>query len=80
MELRHLRYFVDIARLENMSKVAEKNHVAQSALSRVVAVLEVDTNMAWSASIPFRPSVEIFRDFALNYYREMGGVKAPETP
>ena len=152
MELQHLRYFVDIARLENMSKVAEKNHVAQSALSRVVAVLEkeletklraycyqagfvptiigevslpvgqrnlmdttperrivvltsqdvaltdlfwgenycilpirdpvclIDTSMAWSASIPLRPSVEIFRDFALNYYREMDGVKAPETP
>ena len=40
MELQHLRYFLDIARLESISRAAEKNHVAQPALSRVVSVLE----------------------------------------
>ena len=34
MELQHLRYFLDIARLESVSRAAEKNHVAQPALSR----------------------------------------------
>lgn len=38
--MQHLRYFLDIARLESVSRAAEKNHVAQPALSRVVAVLE----------------------------------------
>lgn len=40
MELQHLRYFVDIARLESISRAAEHNHVAQPSMSRVVAQLE----------------------------------------
>lgn len=40
MELQHLRYFLDIARFESISKAAQHNHVAQPALSRVVARLE----------------------------------------
>ncbi len=28
MELQHLRYFIDIARLESVSRAAEQNHVA----------------------------------------------------
>lgn len=40
MELQHLRYFLDIARLESVSQAAELNHVAQPALSRVIARLE----------------------------------------
>lgn len=40
MELQHLRYFLDVARLESISRAAEKNLVAQPAMSRVVALLE----------------------------------------
>ena len=46
MELQHLRYFVDIARLESISKAAEQNHVAQPALSRVVSLLEKEFGAA----------------------------------
>ena len=40
MELRQLRYFVTIARLENMTSAAEALHVAQPALSTQLAKLE----------------------------------------
>jgi LysR family transcriptional regulator, transcription activator of glutamate synthase operon len=40
MELRQLKYFVEVARLEHFSMAAETLHVAQSALSRQVGLLE----------------------------------------
>ncbi|RDI41858.1 LysR family transcriptional regulator [Falsibacillus pallidus] len=40
MELRQLRYFVEVARIEHFSKAAESLHIAQSALSRQVGLLE----------------------------------------
>lgn len=40
MELRTLRYFLEIACEENMTKAAERLHVSQSALSRQVKSLE----------------------------------------
>lgn len=40
MELRSLKYFLEIAREENMSKAAERLNVSQSALSRQVKLLE----------------------------------------
>lgn len=40
MELQHLRYFLDIAYEESISKAAERNHIAQPAMSRTLAVLE----------------------------------------
>lgn len=40
MELQHLRYFLDVAKLESISRAAEKNHIAQPAMSRIVALLE----------------------------------------
>lgn len=46
MELRQLRYFVSIARLESISKAAEQNHVAQPAMSRVVSSLEKEFGAA----------------------------------
>lgn len=46
MELQHLRYFRDIARLESISRAAELNHIAQPAMSRVVSLLEKEFGVA----------------------------------
>ena len=40
MELRHLRYFVAVAEMENVSKAALKLHVSQPALTRQIHDLE----------------------------------------
>ncbi|SCZ81065.1 LysR family transcriptional regulator [Acidaminobacter hydrogenoformans] len=42
MELLQLRYFKLIAEEENMTKVAEKLHISQSALSKTIRTLEAD--------------------------------------
>lgn len=47
MDLTTLRYFVEIAREENMTRAANRLHVSQSALSKRLAALEerLDTKL-----------------------------------
>ncbi len=42
MELRQLIYFIEVARREHVTRVAEKLHVAQSAISRQISNLEAE--------------------------------------
>src|SRR4051812_36947555 len=40
MELRQLKYFIEVAKVEHFSMAADTMHVAQSALSRQIGLLE----------------------------------------
>jgi|GEM_PF-5200392 len=44
MELLQLRYFLAVVEEENITRVAAKNHVAQSAVSKAIAKLESELN------------------------------------
>mgnify|MGYP000228914930 CR=1 FL=1 len=45
MELRILRYFLAVAREENITKAAELLHITQPTLSRQLAQLEEDVGV-----------------------------------
>lgn len=42
MEIKHLKYFVDVARLKSFSKAAQVNFVSQSTISKIIRDLESD--------------------------------------
>lgn len=42
MDIRHLEYFVEVARQKSFSKAAIVNHVSQSAISKMIKDLEVE--------------------------------------
>ena len=45
MELRVLRYYLTVAREENITKAAELLHITQPTLSRQLALLEEETGV-----------------------------------
>ncbi|WP_152601823.1 LysR substrate-binding domain-containing protein [Burkholderia paludis] len=68
MELRHLRYFLAIAELNNLSRAAETMCVAQSTLSHALHQLEEELGAALfdrvGRSIRLTQAGRVFRDYA----------------
>lgn len=56
MEIRTLRYFLEAAREENMSKAAERMHISQSALSKQLKGLEEELGKNCLCGTAFRLS------------------------
>lgn len=45
MELRQIKYFIEVAKGEHLTQAADKLHIAQSAISRQIANLEKELNV-----------------------------------
>ncbi|MFC5560138.1 LysR family transcriptional regulator [Ureibacillus thermophilus] len=69
MELRQLRYFVEVAEREHISDAAEHLHVAQSAVSRQIANLEEELGTALfervGRNVKLTPIGKIFLEHAI---------------
>lgn len=69
VELRHLRYFVAVARERNFTRAAEKLHIAQPPLSRQVQQLEdelrIDLIEAGSRPLRLTEAGRLFYEQAL---------------
>lgn len=68
MELRHLRYFLTIVELDNLSRAAEKLCVAQSTLSHALRQLEEELGIALfdrvGRTMRLTQAGRVFRDYA----------------
>ena len=70
LELRQLRYFVEVAEREHISEAAEYLHVAQSAISRQIANLEEELGTPLferiGRNVKLTPIGKIFLDHTIN--------------
>ncbi|RYM06213.1 LysR family transcriptional regulator [Sporolactobacillus sp. THM7-7] len=68
MELRQIEYFIEVARREHMTRASESLHVAQSAISRQITLLENELGVALftrkGRNIQLTPMGKIFLEHA----------------
>ncbi|HET7522500.1 MAG TPA: LysR family transcriptional regulator [Bacillales bacterium] len=66
MELRQIKYFIEVAKMEHVTDAAVNLHVAQSAVSRQIANLEDELNVKLfqreGRNVKLTPAGKIFRD------------------
>ena len=55
MDIRILRYFLAVAREENITRAAESLHIAQPSLSKQLMELEQEVGKQLDAGLCFRP-------------------------
>src|ERR1700712_3663805 len=80
VELRHLRYFVAVARERNFTRAAEKLHIAQPPLSRQVQQLEdelgIDLIEAGSRPLRLSEAGRLFYEQAVQVLERVDEMKA----
>src|SRR5882757_6169063 len=76
MELRHLRYFLRIAELNNLTRAAEQTFVTQSTLSHALRQLEDELGTPLfdrvGRNIRLTKAGQLFRDYAARAINEVG--------
>lgn len=69
MEIRQLKYFIEVAKFEHFSKAAESLHIAQSALSRQIGLLEQELGVELfereGRNVKLTPIGKLFADQAV---------------
>ncbi len=60
MEIKTLRYFLAVAREENMTRAAAFLHVTQPTLSKALKALDLRFYLIWSRYQTFTPIAERF--------------------
>ena len=83
MELRHLRYFVAVARERNFTRAAEQLHIAQPPLSRQVQQLEdelgIDLIEAGSRPLRLSEAGRLFYEQAVQVLERVDEMKTMMT-
>ena len=85
MEIRQLRYFVDIARTEHLTQSAQSLFVTQSTLSHSLRQLEQELGVTLfdrlGRGLKLSRAGEEFRAYALRALKEVeAGTQAPPMP